>query len=274
MNDDVIKNNNGKQQEDEKDSVNSFRTIHMILAPIGHSTKLSRQTMTNTLAAPSRDCYFESIDEKGPENSTSQVPIDIHTLNSQMNTWKKATKIQDQQQWHNSKIYKTTLMPLREKDQCIRHISINYNRDLDFKDFSERQDRLLHQHPWWERHTNTENTHSMHNIHNTYWHYNSLYKHQMTGHRPYSCNSWPYIPRQQTPMDMTSYLLEVQNNVTDTLHKLQQQSSRDSYMNDLQASTVHNPDDLNSWLLSVEKVTKLTDTDPNEICFANAGRIF
>ena len=36
-------------------------------------------------------------------------------------------------------------------------------------------------------------------------------------------------------------------------------------MNDLWTCTADNPDDINSWLLSVEKVAKLTD---NEIFFA------
>ena len=83
------KNNIGKQQDHDKDSVNSVRIIPLMLAPIGHSTKLPRQTMTNTPTAPSRECYFEPIDETGMGNSTYQVSIDIHTLNSPMKTWKR-----------------------------------------------------------------------------------------------------------------------------------------------------------------------------------------
>ena len=46
---------------------------------------------------------------------------------------------------------------------------------------------------------------------------------------------------------MTSQLLEVQNKFTDTLQEVQQQSFRNSYMNDLQTCTADNPDGFNSW---------------------------
>ena len=41
-------------------------------------------------------------------------------------------------------------------------------------------------------------------------------------------------------------------------------------MNNLQTYTTDNPKNFNFWLLSVEKVAKLIDTDPSEICFAKA----
>ena len=73
MNDDAMKHNLVKQQNHVKDNVNSFRTLQSILVPVGHSTKFPRQTMTNSPEAPSRDCYFEPIDEVGLEDSASQV---------------------------------------------------------------------------------------------------------------------------------------------------------------------------------------------------------
>ena len=41
-------------------------------------------------------------------------------------------------------------------------------------------------------------------------------------------------------------------------------------MNDLRTYTADNQEEFDSWLLSIEKVGKLTDSDPNEICFAKA----
>ena len=41
-------------------------------------------------------------------------------------------------------------------------------------------------------------------------------------------------------------------------------------MNDLKTYTGDNLDDFASWLLSVEKVAKLTDNYPKDICFAKA----
>ena len=41
-------------------------------------------------------------------------------------------------------------------------------------------------------------------------------------------------------------------------------------MNDLRTCTVDNQEVFDTWLLSTEKVAKLTDSDPNEICFAKA----
>ena len=76
MNYDDTENNIGKQ-DDNKDSVNLFRTIYSVLALIGHSTELHRQATTNTPTAPSIDCYFELIDEIRLEDSTSQVTMDI-----------------------------------------------------------------------------------------------------------------------------------------------------------------------------------------------------
>ena len=43
-----------------------------------------------------------------------------------------------------------------------------------------------------------------------------------------------------------------------------------TYMNDLKTCPVDNQEKFDSWLLSIEKVAKLTDSDPNKICFAKA----
>ena len=42
------------------------------------------------------------------------------------------------------------------------------------------------------------------------------------------------------------------------------------YINDLWTCTADNQEEFDPWLLSIEKVAKLTDSDPNEICFAKA----
>ena len=41
-------------------------------------------------------------------------------------------------------------------------------------------------------------------------------------------------------------------------------------MNDLKTCTVDNQEEFDSWLLSIEKVAKLMDSDPNEICYSKA----
>ena len=41
-------------------------------------------------------------------------------------------------------------------------------------------------------------------------------------------------------------------------------------MNDFRTCTADNQEEFDSWLLPIEKVAKLIDSDPNEICFAKA----
>ena len=48
MNGNDSESNMEKWEDHDKDSVNLFSTIHPIPAPIGHSTKSPRQTITNT----------------------------------------------------------------------------------------------------------------------------------------------------------------------------------------------------------------------------------
>ena len=79
-----------------KDSVNLFRTVHLILAPVGHSIKLPRQTTTNTLATPSRDCYFQQIAKEGQRKVPHHISINVHTLNTMMKAWKETKKTQGQ----------------------------------------------------------------------------------------------------------------------------------------------------------------------------------
>ena len=43
-------------------------------------------------------------------------------------------------------------------------------------------------------------------------------------------------------------------------------------MNDLNMCTEKGPEEFKSWLLSVEKISKLTGNDPKNICFTKAKR--
>ena len=67
--------------------------------------------------------------------------------------------------------------------------------------------------------------------------------------------------------DITSCMLEVQDRVTNTLNKVQHQSTIDRYMNDLKTCIANNVEEFNSWLLSVEKVLALRNSIPKESCF-------
>ena len=63
----------GPRQDEDKDSITSFRTIHSKIAAKGHSTELPRQTNI-TPTANAKD-YFDIIDEIGPEDSAFQISI-------------------------------------------------------------------------------------------------------------------------------------------------------------------------------------------------------
>ena len=69
---------------------------------------------------------------------------------------------------------------------------------------------------------------------------------------------------------MTSHLLEIQDRMTSTLHRVKQQSAIDYYMNDLKTCTGDCSEKFQCWLLSVEKVSKLMGNDPKDICFTKA----
>ena len=73
-------------------------------------------------------------------------------------------------------------------------------------------------------------------------------------------------------MCMMIHLLDIQDRTTDTLHRVQQQSSIYCYMNDLKTSTGDSVDEFNYWLLG-EKYYKLAGIDPKDICFTeNEGK--
>ena len=78
----------------------------------------------------------------------------------------------------------------------------------------------------------------------------------MRGPRQFDHNNRLYT--DQKYRDITSQF-------KDTLYKTQLQNSKNAYMNDLRTCTVDNQEEFDSWLLSIEKVAKLTDSDPNEI---------
>ena len=78
------------------------------------------------------------------------------------------------------------------------------------------------------------------------------------------------IIRQQPTPDITLCMLEAQDKVTNTLNSVQQKRAIDRYMNDVKTCMGENTEEFNSWLLSVEKVTTITNTDSKEIHFKKA----
>ena len=67
--------------------------------------------------------------------------------------------------------------------------------------------------------------------------------------------------------DMTSHLHIIQDRMTNTLHRIQQQSSIDCNINDLKTCTGDSSDKLNSWLLSAEKQQNSAETNLKLISF-------
>ena len=62
---------------------------------------------------------------------------------------------------------------------------------------------------------------------------------------------------------MHVHLLEAQDKIANTLREEEEQRSIDRYMTDLKICTKHDLK-FNSWLLSIEKVSKLTGLDPSQ----------
>ena len=77
-----------------------------------------------------------------------------------------------------------------------------------------------------------------------------------------------YQHRQNT--DMAVHLINIQDKMANALCEVQQLCSTDLYMANLQSCTGDSSKELNSWLLSIEKVSKLTGNDPKKICFTKA----
>ena len=91
---------------------------------------------------------------------------------------------------------------------------------------------------------------------------------------PVMKTKWPTIHlihkwKKMIP-NITLCILEAQDNVTNTLNKVQYQSSIDRYLNDVKTSTGDSAEEFNSWHLSVEEVSALMHSDPKEICFGKA----
>ena len=74
--------------------------------------------------------------------------------------------------------------------------------------------------------------------------------------KPYQYDTKPCQPQQNT--DLTTPLLEVQNRMTKTLHRAQQQSSIDDYMAGLKTCRGDSSKEFNSWFLSIRNISKLT----------------
>ena len=61
---------------------------------------------------------------------------------------------------------------------------------------------------------------------------------------------------------MAGHVIEFQSKMAKTLHKVQQQISTDQYMTDLKSCTRGSSEKFNSWILSIEKVSKLAGNIP------------
>ena len=140
------------RQDQDKDSITSFRTINSRIAPIGHSTQLPRQT--NDAPTTTTKDYIDIIDDIGMEDSASQISIT-----------------------HLPSIQYITPKPLL--NQSVRHRHIHYNNCLDFQISTERQGRLPNQQPRTKRQAHAENTHNTYIA--NYWQYTPHHQHYMTG---------------------------------------------------------------------------------------------
>ena len=84
-----------------------------------------------------------------------------------------------------------------------------------------------------------------------------IYTHVTSNHiKTDNLNSWTWHPDRMK---------------LNTLHCMEQQCSLHSYTNDLDSCIGDNSDLLNSWLLPIEDVSKLTSNCPNDIWFTKAG---
>ena len=100
-----------------------------------------------------------------------------------------------------------------------------------------------------------------------------LYENQPAYIRPFVYNERLFNNRQQKTPDITLCMLEMQDKITNTLPKVQHQSTTDRYMNDLKTCIGHNAEEFSSWLLSVEKVSTLANCGPKEFCFKKQKEI-
>ena len=97
-------------------------------------------------------------------------------------------------------------------------------------------------------------------------------------YQKFTDKSYDYYPKYPTVSnigshtppnpDITSHILQVQGTMTNMLHFVKEQYSKDRYMNDVKTCTGGNSEELLSWLLSIEKVVKLIDNTHEDICFA------
>ena len=107
----------------------------------------------------------------------------------------------------------------------------------------------------------------MHPPHDRQPKYTCLYENRIAYNSPYVFNKRLHSNWQQINSDITLHMLEVQDKVTNILHMIKHQSTIDRYMNDLKICMGDNTEKSSSWLLLVEKVLPLTNSDHKKICF-------
>ena len=65
--------------------------------------------------------------------------------------------------------------------------------------------------------------------------------------------------------DIIQHMLEVQDRVTNTLHRVQHQSTMDRYMNNLKTCMGNSTEEFSFRILLVENMASLTISNPKEI---------
>ena len=72
---------------------------------------------------------------------------------------------------------------------------------------------------------------------------------------------------------MQAHLLEVWDKKVNTLQTVQQESKIDRNMTDVKTCTRHDSEEFNTWLLSIDKVSKMTGHDPKEFFTKAKGNL-
>ena len=91
-----------ENQDQDRESVNSFRTVHSTIVLIGHLTKLPGHKINNIPVAPPKCNNFETVDEIGLEDSTSQVFKNLSTLSSYTAILTEVKTKKEKQQYHST----------------------------------------------------------------------------------------------------------------------------------------------------------------------------
>ena len=139
-----------------------------------------------------------------------------------------------QPQWHT---------PRSDNHAAPHTMCINYNYDPGFNSFVHHNQNSATQRPQHQK---------------SYW-------------QPYYYPTYPTMPNTASHTlpepDMICHILQVQDIITEILHHVQQWCSTDRYLDDLMTCISDNLWKISLWLLSIEKVAKQTDKNPEGICF-------